>query len=74
MLLNTEVAVRKEPKQKESYDMARAVHHNIIAQPDFQFMSAGGKLKQISDYQTLRQQLHVTRMIKDRLNNVGWQD
>jgi hypothetical protein len=45
MLLNTEVAVRNEPKQKESYDMEYAVHHNIIAQGSFQFLSAGGKLK-----------------------------
>jgi len=49
-LLNTEVAVMKEQAAAYESVMNPPVHHNLLAQAEFPFMSAGGKLHKIDKY------------------------
>lgn len=60
--LNTELAITKKetPKMFEKPE----VHPNVLAQPDFAYLSPGEKFQRIEEYRTLVQELDRTRHLK----------
>lgn len=54
ILLNTEIAIQKEQKEAVIDAAEYPLHHNLIAQPDFAYKSAGQKLHEIEQYRNLQ--------------------
>lgn len=45
------------------------IHHNVLAQPNFQFLPKGGKLAKLEDYATMKKDLAKVREIREMLEN-----
>lgn len=69
MLLNTEIAIKKrEVEAKGVGDFA--IHHNVIAQSDFAYLTAAQKLMRVQNYKDLKRELQKTREMRTLLQSV----
>ena len=67
-LLHSEIAIKKTTSVQEQHRQSE-IHPNLLAQPDFVYLSAAEKLGKIEHYQNLRQELNKTRDLIDLISN-----
>ena len=72
-LLNTEIAIRdpskvgSQPSGPEPLEDCQTVDPGVIAQPDFIYLTAAEKIGRIEDYHKLKQQLKVTKQLREMI-------
>lgn len=67
VLLNSEIAIKRQEKPVEVVVDMPALQANVIAQGEFQYLTAAQKMLRIQEFKTMKHELQKTREMKDML-------